>query len=169
MSKFSNMKLRYKIAVVAALGAGALTAGGAAFAYWTSSGSGTGFATTGTAVSSLKITDTTLITDMAPGVAAEPISGTIQNTSSTQSQYVNAVTVSIASVTESRASASAYPGYTCSAADYTLSSPTMSVGKDLTVGSSPVAFSGATIGFNDLAVDQDACQGATVNLSYTSN
>lgn len=160
---------RKKVAVVstvAVLGIG----GGIAYAYWSSSGTGAGSATTGTAASALKFTDTTAITDMAPGVAAEPISGSVKNINAAggQNAFVNTVTVSIDSVTEA---AGAATGYTCSAADYTLGGTTvMPVGADLTPGSS-APFSGATIAFHDLgtSVDQDACQGATVNLKYTSN
>jgi hypothetical protein len=180
MGKIRNMKLRYKVAAAVASGAIVLGAGGAAFAYWTSTGSGAGSAKTGTEVSSLAFTDTTNITDMAPGIAPETISGSVQNTSATQSAFVNSVTATINTVTETPAELAAYgtdgrtPGtsgqaYLCSAADYTISTTPMSVNKDLAPGDS-ANFTGATIGFNDNAsVNQDACQGATVALTYTSN
>lgn len=164
------MKRISKKAVAVGLALG-LTLGvaGAAFAYWTSSGTGNGTATTGKAASTLQITDTTSINDMAPGVAPEGISGTIENTQGTngQNEYVTSVIVSIGSVTENTPG-SGFSG-TCSASDYTLSNATMTVGQDLTPGET-VTFSGATIGFNDKAgTNQDNCQGATVNLVYTSN
>jgi hypothetical protein len=179
MKRFMNKK-------VAAIGLAAglvLGIAGAATAYFTSSGTGTGSATTGTAASALKITDTTTITDMAPGVAAEPITGTIQNTQAPggQNEQVNDVTVSIASVVETSTEIGLYgvqgsgnPGssgsyYDCSSTDYNLSNAAMVVNQDLTPGQT-VSFSGATIGFNDkTTTNQDACQGATVNLAYASN
>ena len=48
MSKFSNLKLRYKIGVGVATGAAVLAGGGVALAYFTSSGNGTGSANVGT-------------------------------------------------------------------------------------------------------------------------
>jgi hypothetical protein len=159
-------------AIVATISTLAIVAslGGAAYAYWTSSGSGTGSAKTGVAATTLQITDLTNITDMAPGVAAESINGSIQNTAAVggQSDFVNTVTVSISGVTETAAELLANPGYTCSSADYNLSGAIMTVATNLAPQASH-AFSGATIGFNSTAVDQDACQGATVSLAYVTN
>lgn len=180
--RIKDMKLRYKIGVGVATGAAVIGGGSMAFAYWTSTGTGAGSATTGTAASTLSFTDGTAITDMAPGVAAESINGLVKNTQSTggQYEYVNSVTASIASVSETTAAKTAWGDpatkttgskgtYYCTASDYTLSNPTMSVGTDLAPGAS-ASFSGATIAFNDNASqNQDACQGATVNLTYTSN
>jgi hypothetical protein len=167
MKRFMSKKA---VAVGLAVG---LTLGvaGAAFAYWNSSGSGSGNASTGSATNSLSITQTSTISGLAPGVPAQTITGSIQNTQGTggQNEQVNNVVVSIGSVTESPAIATEYPGYACSAADYTLTNATMAVNTDLTPGQT-ANFTGATLAFNDLTTtNQDACQGATVNLSYVSN
>ena len=46
--------------------------------------------------------------------------------------------------------------------------PIMTVGSDIAAGAT-APFTGATLGFNDKVTNQDACKGATVNLSYLSS
>jgi hypothetical protein len=163
MRKFS--KKQYLVAGAAAVIVAAGT--GAAYAYWTSTGSGTGSATTGTDQSNIQITDLTTPTDMAPGVAAAPVTFTVTNNGST-SAYVNTVTISLDSITNGDSDTS-LPA--CTTADYTLSNATQSVATELAPGASvDVTGSTATLGFNDSAsANQDNCQGATVNLAYASN
>jgi hypothetical protein len=140
-----------------------LAGGGIAYAYWTAGGSGAGTATTGTNIP-ITANQTTLITGLAPGVAAQTISGTFTNTN-TGPAYVGTVTASIGSV----AKAGGAPG-TCDATDYTLASPAMTVNAEVPAGTAQGAWTGATIAFNDKTgvngVNQDACKGATVTLSY---
>ncbi len=71
--------------------------------------------------------------------------------------------MSISSVTKASGAAAG----TCDASDYTLATPIMTVGQDVTAGGT-ANFSGATLKFNNKATNQDACKGATVNLSYAS-
>jgi len=158
------IKTRRTIVAAALTGAILLGGGVAAFAYWTSTGgTGTGAATTGSAASSLVITQTAAPTDMAPGVAPGPITGTIQNTGASNAE-VASVTVSISGVTQAVDAVGA-----CTAADYTLATPVMAVGADLVPNATPTPFSGATLGFNDTGANQNGCQGATVNLAYVSS
>lgn len=176
MKKFT----RKRAVVTGIVAVAVLAISGVAVAYWTSSGSGTGSATTGTATNDLSFTQTSSNTGLAPGVAAEGITGTVENTQSVggNDEYVSSVTVSISSVTETAGEITDWgsdgdPGtdgtYTCSASDYTLSNTTMTVDTDIAPQAS-ADFSGASIAFNDLAgTNQDACQGATVNLAFTSN
>ena len=57
---------------------------------------------------------------------------------------------------------------TCDATDYTLTGAVMTVDQDVPAGGGTQAFSGATLGFNNKPdTNQDACKGATVNLTYT--
>ncbi|MET9270580.1 hypothetical protein [Kribbella sp. NPDC003557] len=135
---------------------------GTAFAYWSTTGSGSGAGTTSAGASNLVITQTSTIANMYPGDSAQTISGTVKNNAS-NSAYVNAVTVSIASVTKAA-------GVTddCDASDYTLATPVMNVATDVAAGAT-VPFTGATIKFNNKAANQDGCKGATVNLAYASN
>ena len=138
-----------------------LVVAGAAFAYWTAGGSGTGTGSTAGAQSALTANQTTSLTAMYPGDTAQTISGNFDNPNSGPI-YVNTVTVSIASVTK----AASAPAGTCDATDYTLASAAMTVNNEVAVGTGKGAFTGATVKFNDKATNQDACKGATVNLAY---
>jgi len=145
-------------------GTGVLALGaGVAFAYWTAGGTGTGAAATGTQSSDLTVVQTSTVSGMGPGVAAQPLSGTFDNPNS-GSTYVGTVTVSISSVTK----AGGAPAGSCDATDYTLTGATMTVDAQVPAGNAKGSWGGATIAFNDKpAVNQDACKGATVNLTYT--
>jgi hypothetical protein len=142
----------------------ALAVGGAAFAYWTgATGSGTGTASTGTSTAALTVNQTGTLTAMYPGDSAQTLSGTFDNNAvGAGAAYVTSVTASIASVTK----AGGAPAGTCAAADYTLSNPVMTVGAEVPKGAGVGTWTGATIQFHDTGTSQDACKGATVNLSY---
>ncbi|MFL6136289.1 MAG: hypothetical protein ACJ74O_00600 [Frankiaceae bacterium] len=153
-----KLNKRAKIAIVGATIA-AVAGGGVAYGYWSTTGSGSGSAATSAGASNLSIAQTSVISGLAPGVAAQTISGTVTN-NAVNNAYVNTVTVSISSVTGGAGS--------CDATDYTLSSPVMSIAQDLAPGGS-AGFTGATLAFNNKATNQDGCKGATVNLAYASN
>ncbi len=138
-----------------------LAGSGIAFAYWTSGGSGSGSGSTGTNVA-LTVNQTSTVSAMGPGDVAQALSGNFDNPNSGPT-YVGSVTASIASVTK----AGGAPAGTCSASDYTLADPVMTVNAQIAAGSAQGSWSGASIKFNNSAsVNQDACKGATVNLSY---
>jgi hypothetical protein len=146
------------------LAAGALIAviaAAAAYAYWTSTGTGTGSATTQTPAGAVNAVQTSTISNMYPGDSAQTLSGNFTNTN-TGPARVATVTVSIASVTK----AAGAPAGTCDASDYTLAGATMNVNADVPAGTAQGSWTGATIQFNNKATNQDACKGATVNLSY---
>ena len=135
---------------------------GIAYAYWSAGGSGTGSAATGTNVA-ISVNQTSTVTAMAPGDTAQSLSGNFDNPNSGP-VYVTSVTASIASVVK----AAGAPAGTCSATDYTLANPVMSVAAQVPAGDAQGAWSGATIKFNNsTTVNQDGCKGATVNLTYT--
>jgi hypothetical protein len=98
---------------------------------------------------------------MAPGDSAQTLSGNFNNTNNGP-VYVSTVTASIASVTK----AGGAPAGTCDATDYTLANPVMTVNAEVPAGTGQGAWTGATIKFNNKVTNQDACKGATVNLSY---
>lgn len=135
---------------------------GAAVAYWTSNGTGSGTAATNAAAAALTVTQASAPTNMAPGVTPGAITVTVANPGP-NSVKANQVVVSISSVTPVGAGS-------CSAADYVLAGETMTAGAaDLAAGSS-TTFSGATLGFNNSpTTDQNGCKGATVNLSYAAS
>jgi hypothetical protein len=150
-------------AVASLIVTGAVVAGGgAAVAYWSATGAGFGSASAAT-VSPISVVQTSSITNLGPGVAAQTLSGTFNN-GNQGPVYVNSVTVSISSVTK----AAGAPTGTCDATDFALSNTTMSVGAEIPAGTGSGSWTGATVAFNNKTnINQDACQGATVNLTYT--
>ncbi len=157
MAKFTKKK---KIVIIAA----ALTLSGtAAFAYWTSSGTGTGTAATGTSAA-VNAVQTSVVTDMGPGTAAQTLSGTFTNTD-TQPLYVTSLAVSIASVE----SAPGVPAVGCEADDYVITGSPLSIGYQALVNDTTTWGTGneVQIAFvNEAAENQDGCKNATVNLAY---
>jgi hypothetical protein len=138
-----------------------LAIGGAAVAYWTAGGSGTGSGSAAGSQSALTANQTSTLSAMYPGDSAQTISGNFDNPNSGPIQ-VGTVTASIASV----AKATGAPAGTCDASDFTLANAAMTVNAEIPVGTGKGAFTGATIKFNNKATNQDACKGATVNLAY---
>ena len=141
---------------------GVLAVAGAAFAYWTAGGSGTGSASAAGAQTPLTANQTSTLNAMYPGDSPQTLAGDFTNPNSGPI-HVGTVTASIASVTK----AAGAPAGTCDATDFTLSNAAMTVNAEVPAGANAGSWSGATIKFNDKpATNQDACKGATVNLSY---
>lgn len=113
---------------------------------------------------SLTVTQTSTMAGLAPGIAPVPITGRVVN-NGPDSTYIDVVTVEITSVT----SAQGTPAAGCDASDYLLLEATMAVGKTLRPDGGAAPFSGASIGFANKAINQDACQHATIHLRYTAN
>jgi hypothetical protein len=140
----------------------AIAGGGVAYGFWSTSGSGAGSAASSAGLSSLNIEQTSVVTGLGPGMPAGAIAGTVQNTAD-HTAYVHDVTVSISGVTPAGKDGK------CSASDYQITNPTMTVGTELAKNAS-AAFSGATISFvNDPVNNQDGCKGATVQLAYAAS
>jgi hypothetical protein len=149
MRKYSKRTIAVVTAAVVLLGSA-----GAAYAYWSATGTGSGTGTTGTTLAVNAVQSTT-VTNLAPGGAAQAISGTFNNLNSAPT-YVNTLTVAITSVTGGAGS--------CSATDYTLTNAVVTVNATVDTGT---AWSGPTIAFNNKATNQDGCKGATVNFGFT--
>ena len=141
----------------------AITAG--AISYWSATGAGTGEAQAlESAQQALVVNQTSTLTPMYPGDSAQSLSGNFDNPNSGP-VHVGTVTVSISGVTK----AAGAPAGTCDAGDFTLAGAEMTVGAEIPAGTAKGSWSGATIQFaNDPAVNQDACKGATVSLSYSA-
>jgi hypothetical protein len=133
--------------------------GGAAYAFWTTSGSGTGSAATGSTVP-ITVVQTSTLNPMFPGDTAQTLTGNFDNPNAGP-VHVASVTVSISSVTGGAGA--------CDATDYTLTGATMTVNADVPSGNGQGAWTGATLQFNNKASNQDGCKGATVNLAYTAS
>ena len=147
---------------VVALAAALVLAGGAAFAWWTAGGSGTGSASTGS-VSALTVVQTSSITGLAPGLPAQTLSGTFQNPNSGP-VHVTSVSVSVASVVK----AVGAPAGTCDATDYVITGSPLAINAEVLADDSST-WSGPQIAFVNKATNQDGCKGATVNLAYSAS
>jgi hypothetical protein len=135
---------------------------GAAYAYWSVTGAGTGTAATGTGLDNIVINDTSSTSGIAPGSGQHTLSGNFDNLND-EAVYVSTVSVSISSI-----SGAGVGG--CEADDYLISGSPMTVNANVPVGEGVGSWTGATIEFvNEAAEDQNGCKGATVNLAYTSN
>lgn len=145
-----------------------LAGGGVAYSYWTNSGTGPGTATTGTNVPITLVQTSTAITNMAPGVAAQALSGTFNNTNAGP-VFIKTV---VATVTGTEKPVGT-PNPGCTATDYTIAGTSVvqgavaGVGAQVPVGSAGT-WSGLTIAFNSTANNQDACKGAVVTIAYTT-
>ncbi len=129
------------------------------------SGTTAGAATSDSAIEpgSVTLTQTSTIENLAPGIPPVAITGLIINNGA-EEVSVTAVDVEITSVIRAIGAA---PGV-CGASDYVLLDTRMPVGRTVAAEGGTTIFSGASIGFNNTSTNQDACQGATVNLLYTT-
>jgi hypothetical protein len=145
--------------VAVALGTVLLVSGaGMAFAYWTNTGTGTGTAATGSNVG-ITVNQASVITGMYPGQAAQTLSGTFTNT--------NPSPVFVAAVTANPVVTIDADHPLCLPASYRMGG-TATVGHEVAAGTGD-SWTGLTIAMNNLGTDQDACKGATVTVTYTSN
>jgi len=156
MRKFTRKAIAVTVGTVVLL-----SGAGVAFAYWTNSGTGTGTAATGTNVP-ITLTQTSTVTAMAPGIAAQALSGTFNNTNAGP-VFVKTVVATVTATDKSG----------CTAADYTIAGTSVVQGAAAGAGAQvPVGaagtWSGLTIAFNSTASNQDACQGAVVTIGYTT-
>lgn len=143
-----------KYAIVAGVSAVALT-GGVAFAYWTSTGSGTGSATTGTSTAWDVQVDDVDLDNLTPGGPTNTIGFSVQNDNSGVQNLANTV----ASVVDT-----SDPG--CGPADFDVSATTITYG-DVAPGAT---VNGTfTVQMVNTASNQDACKGVTVNLKVDAS
>src|ERR1035437_4222595 len=143
--------------VVVALG----IASGVAYAYWTSTGTGSvGSATAGTGVSFTATLSGSAPTGLVPGGSDQAIDVKVTNPA-TFPQTLSGLTVSV-----KNGDGSAWilvPG--CFATDFSITQPTVVAAPILAGGN--VVISGAKIHMvNDLVNNQNACKGASVPLYF---
>ena len=156
-----HAKNQKKIAIGAIAAVLILGGGGAAFAYWPSTGTGTGSATTG------ENTDF-VVTDSAPVGAALTPGGPSQSTgfrvanSGTGGQALSSVLVTIANSDGTAWVAIAG----CSAADYSVTVPTVAYG---TITGGGHVDGTVSVSMVDSALNQDSCQGVTVPLYFVAS
>ena len=121
-----------------------------AYAYFTSTGSGAGSATVGT--SSTVNLSSPLVGTLYPGSGTVPVTVTINNPG-TGSQLVGTIS---GTVTDQAG---------CLGAWFTVAP--IAYNAQVAGGASPTA--ATTVAMNNLAVNQDPCQGLTMAIAWTSN
>lgn len=152
----------------------AVVVGGAAFAYWTQSGSGTGDATTGN-IDPITIvqTSTNSTNLMWPGGPSVALSGTYTNPNDAK-VYVHQVYVKINTGWEAQADTSKPK---CTAADFTLTGNVGSLATGVAgisvdaeiLANDTSTWSGLSIQLDDHATNQDNCKDVTPGLTYWSD
>ena len=149
-----NLSKKSKTIIAGAAIAGLASAGGA-YAYWTTTGSGTGAATNASS-NGVIVLHGTYAGGLTPA-ATRAVTFTADN-AGTSSLYVGDIT--LASVTTDKPS--------CVVADFTM--PVVTSNTTVPATSSLFALNGAgTLTFADTAANQDGCKGAVVTLHLTSN
>jgi hypothetical protein len=132
---------------------------GVAFAYWTSGGTGTGTAGTGTS-DALVVNQTSVVSGMGPGVAAQDLAGDFTNNGTTTS-HVASLSAEIGDITGADGA--------CTADDYVITGSPMTLDQEIPPTGVPAgAWDGAAIAFaNNPNVNQDGCKNADVAIVYT--
>jgi len=146
MRKFSKKQV-----IVGGIAAAAIAVGGgAAFAYWTSGGTGSGSAKTGTSTGFTVTVDANTQADLSPNGPTDLVGYHILNTGS-GTEYATSATPSVVDTSNPL----------CDASNFEIAS------NDFVAG--PIT-SGSTANYNvgvkmfDTGLNQDACQGVTVNV-----
>jgi hypothetical protein len=135
--------------------------GGAAFAFWTSSGSGTGVASTGTSTAFTVDSSEPSGGPLTPGGNSETVAFTVTNPDA-GSQMLSSVEATVAA--SDGTEWTAVEG--CSALDYTVGTPEISYGE---IAGEGTVDGTVTITMNDLETSQDACKSADVPIYFAAN
>jgi hypothetical protein len=140
-----------------------LVAVGAAIAYWTAGGTGTGSASATTS-SALTVNQTNSpITNLYPGGPAQPLSGNFDNPNAGNA-YVHSVTASIhpfSSQTDPSQPA-------CTQADFSIGG-SATVNAEIPAGNGVGSWSGLNVSMVDNpGANQDNCKGISIQIDYTA-
>ena len=156
------MNLRKKLVMAGSI-AMSLTVGGVAYAFWTTNSTGTGTAKTGSAPV-VNITQTNTVQNLVPGAPAAPIDLFLNNLGPAHAQITKVQVV--VDVFASRAIDPLKPD--CTEADFDVRDATLA-SSDIAPGGLPIVgggASGATIALKNTALNQDNCQGVSLNLTF---
>ena len=143
------LKQKKAVVALAAVAVVALAAIGA-YAYFTSTGSGAGSATVGS--SSTVALSSPSVGPLYPGATATPVTVTINNPG-TGSEFVGTVSGTVTT------------NGGCLGSWFTVAP--ISYNTEVAGGASPTA--ATTVALNNLALNQDACQGKTMAIAWASN
>ena len=150
MPKFGKKKI-----IVGAVAAAVIASGaGAAYAYWTTGGTGDGSGTTATSNGSLTLHANFDASTLTPG-GSVPVAYTADNTGSSN---LYLTTLSVSSITTSPS--------TCLATDFNAS--VTATPKQIDAGATGVSVGSGTLTFANTNANQDDCKGATVTVHLSS-
>jgi hypothetical protein len=162
--KFS---LKQKLAAAGLVTAVTLGGGLAAFAFWSQDSTGSGTASTGSQ-SGNHVTGSNAAGALSPSSSPQNLTASVTN-ASPHDEAVPTVTVSFTVTKDPNNQASG----SCDNSNYVLSpaNGVMTPADNTTLASGGSrSYSGVSINYvNSASVNQDACQGATVNLTYTAS
>ncbi|MDV8146965.1 hypothetical protein [Arthrobacter sp. B10-11] len=153
MSKVAGRKKRIIITTAALVAIG----GGAAFAYWSATGTGTGEASTGETVAFTVLSTPATGDALSPGGPVQTAAFTVTN-GNTGTQNLASVTAEVAN-----ADGTEWTAGNCSAADFLVGSPAITTGQ---LAAGAVANGTVTIQMVNRNANQDDCQGVTVPLYF---
>ena len=166
-TEMRNLSKKAKTIIAGAAIAGLASAGGA-YAYWTTTGAGSGEATTSAGAPNLKVTQLTSPSDLAPGVASEAVTGSVTNNAANNA-YTSEIVVTVASVAPSACAVGNY-GLVAGTVHGILNATgaqtiTLPFAHDMTPGQTLVmpAFD---LGFINKNIPQNECQSAVPTISY---
>ena len=147
--------LQVKVAVFAI--AGALTVASVAYAYWTTTASGTGSATNASSNGTI-VLNATFAGGLAPG-GTKTVTYTADNAGASN-LYVNTITPTV-SIDATHVTAG------CLVGDFTI--PATVSNTTVGAGLTGVGIGSGTLTFANTGANQDGCKGATVSLALVSN
>jgi hypothetical protein len=156
-----EQKSKHRTKKIVALTAALVVVGGAAFAYWTTGGSGSGTAGTGTSAN-VTVVQTAAAGGLAPG-GSTALSGTITNATNTDYD-VTAVTA-VVTVFSVAADATKPP---CTAADFTITGTSTNPPVALANTTGGGAWSGLSLNMVNGALNQDNCKNISVPITYSA-
>lgn len=140
---------------VAGVSVGTLAVSGVAYAYWSTSGNGSGSATTGTSSAFEVTADAITLGDLTPGGPTDTINFHVKNNNSGV-QHLSSVAVTVA-----KSDGTAWTSGTCTAADFLVGTPSYTPGD---IASGATKDGTVTIQMKNLSTNQDDCKGVTVPL-----
>ena len=160
--RFTKKRTIVALGVVAAL---AIT--GAAVAFFTAGGSGSGSATVGSA-SNVTVNQTSTISGLYPGATGQALSGNFDNNGSGPVK-IGSVTAEVTGVTPASGNTHTANGKPdCATSDFEITGSSNDPGS-IPVGAGQGTWNGLSVDMKETGANQDNCQGASLTITYTAH